>query len=245
MYKKKVKRVLHDAKYYHVLHKRLRGMKTRCNDKTCPMYKNYGERGIKVCKEWSIPIEGFYNFYTWAMNNGFSPELSIDRIDNNAGYSPDNCRWATCKEQANNTKRTIIVKNVITGESWGLSDFCNLNGYNYARTSARIAHKWNPFTAILAKDVTEKNIDMAYLLPELVIISKYNDYIPIGQLAYKLITPELIEEEVDDTDLLTKFRNNISIDDEPDSYTLQDNKAIYTYDKHNKLIDIQYKKNYK
>lgn len=264
MTKKKLNRVPHDAKYYHVLHTRLEGMRIRCNTKTCPEYKYYGARGIKICKEWSIPIEGFYNFYTWAMNNGFSPELSIDRIDNNAGYSPSNCRWATLKQQANNTRNTIVVKNVITNESWGLSDFCKLNGYKYQTVRTRIAHKWNPFSAILAKSVKDKNTDMAYLLPELVIISKYNDYVPIGQLAYKLTVPEPVIEEScttntldkpkdkylyfdgkTDTNLLTRLRNNMYITDEPDNYTLQDNKAIYTYDKHNKLIDIQYKKNYK
>lgn len=78
----------------------------RCYNKNDKAYKNYGGRGIKMCNEWK---NNYSAFKQWAEKNGYKEGLSIDRINNNEGYNPENCRWATKSEQANNRRTNIIV----------------------------------------------------------------------------------------------------------------------------------------
>lgn len=85
------------------LYQRWCGMKNRCNNSNHADYSCYGAKGIQVCPEWN----GFDTFFNWATHNGFQLGLEIDRINNNLGYSPSNCRWVTDIEQRRNQQRYI------------------------------------------------------------------------------------------------------------------------------------------
>ncbi|QMT16244.1 hypothetical protein H1Q58_09660 [Planococcus maritimus] len=84
------------------LYKIWSGMKGRCGRVSCTNYQYYGARGISVCEEWL----DFVPFMIWSLSNGYTDELSIDRINSNGNYQPSNCRWTTQKVQMNNTTRT-------------------------------------------------------------------------------------------------------------------------------------------
>jgi hypothetical protein len=79
------------------------GMIQRCKDENAINYKNYGGKGISVCEEWS----NFDNFCKWALSNGYKQGLSIERKNNNDGYSSDNCIWIERSHQARNTSNNI------------------------------------------------------------------------------------------------------------------------------------------
>lgn len=114
------------------LYRRWQDMKRRCREvptkRIIKGYKHYGEKGIRVCPEWANSYEAFHK---WAIENGYKHGLLIDRIDNNKGYSPDNCRWVTIKESNRNTSKNIMVGGLC------LQDYCELNNLPYKTIYAR------------------------------------------------------------------------------------------------------------
>lgn len=108
-------------------------MKSRCNNPNVEHYKNYGGRGIKVCKEWG---NDFQSFYDWAYSNGYKDGLTIDRIDVNKGYSPDNCRWSTMKEQCNNRVSNRYFTH--NGKTQTLAQWAEETGIRYGTLRFRI-----------------------------------------------------------------------------------------------------------
>lgn len=101
-----------------------RCMKSRCYREKDPSYKYYGGRGIKVCEEWL----NIRNFEKWVEQNPYFEGATIDRIDCDGDYSPENCRWATMYEQDNNRRNTIMIE--WEGECHSLSDWSQIIGIN-------------------------------------------------------------------------------------------------------------------
>ena len=107
------------------IYREWRNMRNRCKG-NMKCAKNYSQRGISVCSEWK---NNFISFYKWAIQNGYSDSLTLDRIDNNKGYSPDNCRWVTGIEQMRNRTNTIYV--MYEGEKCALSKLCEDFNFPY------------------------------------------------------------------------------------------------------------------
>lgn len=114
------------------------GIKQRCNNINSPDYYRYGGRGITICEEW-LKYEPFRD---WAVNNGYSENLSIDRIDNNKGYNPENCRWITMFEQAGNRRNNHIIS--YNGEEKTIAEFAREYNIPYATLRARLCvYNWD------------------------------------------------------------------------------------------------------
>lgn len=96
-----------DDKNHPVLYKRYHSIKQRCYNPSCHAYYNYGARGIKMCDEWN---DDFIAFYNWSMNSGYRDDLTLDRIDNNGDYCPENCRWVDRRTQQNNLRRNVYLE---------------------------------------------------------------------------------------------------------------------------------------
>jgi hypothetical protein len=116
--------------YKHIQH--------RCYLTTDKDYVNYGKRGITMCDEWK---NNFMSFYDWAMSNGYKENLTIDRIDVNGNYEPNNCRWVTREQQNKNTRRTIKI--TFNGETHNLREWSNILNISYWTLKDRLNRGWS------------------------------------------------------------------------------------------------------
>lgn len=138
-----------------------RGIKDRCYNPKNQDYYNYGKRNITVCDEWYTPgsVKGWRNFRDWALSNGYSDELTIDRIDNNKGYSPDNCKWSNTKEQANNRRYCHMI--TYKGKTQTLAQWCEELHLNYWSMRSRLflcKKKWTVEEAFETKENIRLNL---------------------------------------------------------------------------------------
>lgn len=114
-------------------------MKARCYNSNGWNYQYYGARGIKVCDEWK---NNYQKFKEWAINNGYSNNLTIDRIDVNGDYCPENCRWVTDKEQKNNTRRNHYI--TYNGKTQSMKQWAEELNISYYVLRSRINRsKWS------------------------------------------------------------------------------------------------------
>lgn len=112
------------------------GMKERCYNFKSPRYKYYGARNIKMCNEWVDKENGLMSFYNWAINNGYKDSLTLDRINNDGNYEPNNCRWTTMKEQSNNKRNNRYI--TYNGKTHTLMEWCRIFDIDYKLTHQRI-----------------------------------------------------------------------------------------------------------
>lgn len=112
------------------------GMKKRCYSPKEPRYADYGGRGISICNEWMDGEHGFDNFVEWANANGYKDNLTIDRINVDGDYCPENCAWKTLKEQNSNKRQTLWVD--YKGEHIQLRKLCDREGVSYDTVHNRI-----------------------------------------------------------------------------------------------------------
>lgn len=114
-------------------------MHTRCYNQNDEHYKDYGGRGIIICEVWK---NNYINFYEWAINNGYNDNLTIDRIDVNGNYEPDNCRWTTVQAQQNNKRSNVFL--TYNGETHTIMEWANILGVDkYNKLYWRYSQGWS------------------------------------------------------------------------------------------------------
>jgi len=129
-----VPRTTHGASALNLkLYRAFNSMKARCYSPRSDMYSSYGGRGIVVCDEWKDNPRGFVE---WSLANGYAEGLSIDRIDVNGNYSPDNCRWATSKQQFRNMRKNRWL--TFRGRTMILADWAREVGIHPAAIQVRL-----------------------------------------------------------------------------------------------------------
>ena len=133
-----IKRVTTHGLYDTRLHHTWGNMKDRCYNKNSGEYYAYGGRGIAVCEEWR---HNFQAFYDWAVSHGYSDNLTIERVNVDGNYEPQNCKWATRKEQMNNTRRNR--KLTYNGKVQTLQQWADETGIRVQTLWIRLDHGWD------------------------------------------------------------------------------------------------------
>lgn len=187
---------------YQRLYSCLLHMKLRCYNPNDKEYASYGGRGITICDEWMIEenYQGLTNFINWAYNeSNYEPGLTIERINVDEGYSPENCLWVTREDQALNKTTTRYIQI----DRWVLPIICwaRITGKNYHTLLCRIdRNHWDPVDAVLVKNLPYRSdaipselpkIDMLVIPPEYERFNKYEEYVqkgiikPVEETIYK------------------------------------------------------------
>lgn len=116
----------------------------RCNDPKRHDYERYGGRGVTVCEEWSV----FEVFYAWAIESGYKIGLTLDRKDNDGKYEPQNCKWATPIEQANNRRSSHLL--TIDGQTRTIMQWSRESGIEWHTIAGRLKRQWNAREAVFS-----------------------------------------------------------------------------------------------
>lgn len=113
-------------------------MKQRCSNPKASHYEYYGGKGVSVCEEWK---KSFSTFRDWALSNDYEDGLTIDRIESDKDYCPENCRWVTHLKQMSNTTRNVML--TYQGETHSLSEWSRIVGVPYGTLKSRLRYGWS------------------------------------------------------------------------------------------------------
>lgn len=127
-------------------------MKQRCCNPNKQHYECYGGRGIEVCDEW---LKDFNSFYEWSLKNGYTEELTLDRINIDGNYEPSNCRWVDRVTQANNKKNNRVVE--YKGKQYTVAELSSKYNINYSCLYSRIRQGWNIERALMLQPKRGRN----------------------------------------------------------------------------------------
>ena len=135
----KVLHVQHRDEYPKIdrLYSIWRKMRNRCLNPLNSEFKNYGGRGIDICSEW----DNFYEFQEWALNAGYGPTLTLDRIDVNGDYGPENCRWVSIRRQQRNKRKTIYL--TLDDVRKPMADWAEEIGISWRTLHSRYMRGWS------------------------------------------------------------------------------------------------------
>ena len=125
------------SRKFKKLHRVWISMRQRCNNPRNKDFVNYGARGIQVCSEWN----DFENFHQWAVSSGYKEGVTIERVNVNAGYNPDNCTWISNEKQALNTRKILTLD--VNGESMTIREISELTGVNIHTLKSRYHAGWS------------------------------------------------------------------------------------------------------
>lgn len=137
-----------NTRLYHIW----AGMKARCDNMHNIVYYCYGGRGITYCNEW----RDYVNFKNWALNNGYNDRLTLERKDVNDNYYPENCCWATMKEQQNNRRNTVYIN--INGEENSASQWSEITGISSETLRWRLKNNWKESDMLIPVSYNNKNL---------------------------------------------------------------------------------------
>lgn len=121
------------SRLYHIWN----GMKQRCANPRAISYKYYGAKGVSVCDEW----QSFLGFCSWALENGYADGLTLDRINSRGNYEPQNCRWATPKQQQNNISYNRLL--TFDGKTLNITQWSELTGISRHALYHRVHRGWD------------------------------------------------------------------------------------------------------
>lgn len=209
----------------------------RCYEPLTPNYFRYGGRGIYVAEEWAVYNNGRNAFILWAINNGYEPGLTLDRIDNNGPYAPWNCRWTTMKVQSNNRRGNTII--TYCGESHTMTEWADIIDQptlDAHKVSYRVRRHWPYEAALFLGDYQNPDDGPVYdiygnvvELPDGIWLDKHKDYIARIKEQRKNGLGHVNENEFFGFDENGQYRTESPLPIKPEDLRNSDHKSTYTY----------------